>query len=432
MIILKKYDAIIIGAGLGGLLSALNLIELGKKVIIFEKLDFLGGRFYNIEYKGYQLSTGAVHMIPHGNNGPLGKMLKRLKVPVEIEPSSVFSSWIFNGKYFENIHILGVFSIFSYTDKLTIAKIIAKVVLFPADNSLSFKEWLSKQTESKDIHLFFDKLIEFSMSIKSEQLRNEEARAFLKKSILLGGPGVIKGGCKSLIDKLVELIESNSRGLIYKNTEVVHIISEDNCVRGIEIKTENGDIQTICSDIIISNCGPKKTIELIDSNEMNRPFIEKISKINQSNGTKIHFSSNISLIEHTGILFTPDAKRIAGIIQPSNTDRTLSPPNKHLLITHQAEHDDLEEDIGLAIDDLKQIFPNFDKECEILSVGRYKGAWPVNYTLQGEEIENQTPIKGLFLVGDGNKSKGFIMTEGLAKGVENTINCIKTDFCKIE
>ena len=61
----------IVGAGLGGLLTG-ALLSNKHDVVVFEKLPFLGGRFTNLEYEGFQLTTGALHMIPHGNDGYLG------------------------------------------------------------------------------------------------------------------------------------------------------------------------------------------------------------------------------------------------------------------------------------------------------------------------------------------------------------------------
>ncbi|PZG01449.1 flavocytochrome c, partial [Micromonospora craterilacus] len=39
----SKYDVIIIGAGSTGLTSALELTELGKKVVVLEKMEKPGG-----------------------------------------------------------------------------------------------------------------------------------------------------------------------------------------------------------------------------------------------------------------------------------------------------------------------------------------------------------------------------------------------------
>ena len=62
----------IVGAGLGGLLAG-ALLSKDNEIIIYEKLPLVGGRFTNIEYKGYQLTTGALHMIPHGADGYLAQ-----------------------------------------------------------------------------------------------------------------------------------------------------------------------------------------------------------------------------------------------------------------------------------------------------------------------------------------------------------------------
>src|SRR5574341_1123524 len=80
--------AVIIGAGLGGLLAGAKLSKAGYDVEIFERLPFIGGRFANLEYKGFKLSTGALHMIPHGSRGPLAQMLRDVGANVTIVDSS--------------------------------------------------------------------------------------------------------------------------------------------------------------------------------------------------------------------------------------------------------------------------------------------------------------------------------------------------------
>ncbi len=72
------YDAIVIGAGLGGLLSAAQLAQRGKRVVVLERLPHSGGRFTAKTFQGTQVSTGAVHMVPFGSSGVLAHMLRRL------------------------------------------------------------------------------------------------------------------------------------------------------------------------------------------------------------------------------------------------------------------------------------------------------------------------------------------------------------------
>ena len=65
-----------IGAGLGGLLSAAHLLQRGKQVVVLERLSHSGGRFTAKTFQGVQVSTGAVHMVPFGSSGVLARMFR--------------------------------------------------------------------------------------------------------------------------------------------------------------------------------------------------------------------------------------------------------------------------------------------------------------------------------------------------------------------
>src|SRR5260370_2099213 len=77
----QHFDTIVIGAGLGGLLSAAQLLERGKRVVILERLPHCGGRFTAKTFQGAQISTGAVHMLPFCSSGVLSRVLPRLPIP---------------------------------------------------------------------------------------------------------------------------------------------------------------------------------------------------------------------------------------------------------------------------------------------------------------------------------------------------------------
>ena len=80
---MRVADVVIIGAGIGGLLAAAKLSR-EFDVAVYEKLPIVGGRFTNLPYKGFQLTTGALHMVPHGTTGPLSQALKDIGAKVEI------------------------------------------------------------------------------------------------------------------------------------------------------------------------------------------------------------------------------------------------------------------------------------------------------------------------------------------------------------
>ncbi len=71
---MDKYDVIIVGAGISGLLSALTLSKHGKKVLLLEKSGHLGGNCNSYEVDGYQVDTGP-HAITHLSVGPLKRLM---------------------------------------------------------------------------------------------------------------------------------------------------------------------------------------------------------------------------------------------------------------------------------------------------------------------------------------------------------------------
>jgi phytoene dehydrogenase-like protein len=132
------------------------------------------------------------------------------------------------------------------------------------------------------------------------------------------------------------------------------------------------------------------------------------------------------MLGHTGVLFTPQAKRISGLNEVTNADPSLAPGNKHLMMSYQVldPSKNVEKEIKLGIKDLHKIFPDFDKYCDILLIQTYKNDWPVNRALSGFHIDPVSPLKGLYYVGDAIKPTGWMETEGVAKGVEIAIEKI--------
>ncbi len=148
--------------------------------------------------------------------------------------------------------------------------------------------------------------------------------------------------------------------------------------------------------------------------------------IHEAVGLKIHILSDVSLIPHKGIMYCLDTQRIAGMVQPTNSEPQLAPAGKHLLISHQViQSNNIEEERALALADLRAMFgETFDKHCRILTMGTYRGEWPVNRVAQGEDAPAETEVQGLYLVGDAVKPSGYLMVEGVAQSVNRMLDVL--------
>lgn len=402
--------AVIIGAGLGGLLAGAKLTTVGHDVEIFERLPFIGGRFANLPYKGFKLSTGALHMIPHGSRGPLAQMLIEVGADVTIIDSIPMA--VIRKENGEIISFHDFRNELTLTKRVKLGTILAYSLKFKPKSDISFRDWVLKYFDEEFLFKLADSFCGWALSLMATDVPAREMLEIIDNMYLYKGSGVPKGGCGAVTRALSEVIRSNG-GKIHTHLSVEKINIDDGTAKGII-----ADGNKIDADIVISDIGHFETSLLYECRD--KEYHDRITNVKPSKGIKICLSSDEPLIGHSGVYFTPFAQRINGINEVTNADPSLAPPGKHLVMSHQAlVSGDLKEEIDLGLLDLQQLFP--DKKYEVLLVQSYSDSWPVNRASSGSDNGNKTPVKNLFIVGDGAKGKGGIEVEGVALGVRNAM-----------
>ncbi|MGB3653091.1 MAG: NAD(P)-binding protein, partial [Rivularia sp. (in: cyanobacteria)] len=86
------YDAIIIGSGIGGLVTATQLVAKGAKVLVLEGYTIPGGSSGYFEREGYRFDVGASMIFGFGDKGTtnlLTRALQAVDVSLETIPDNV-------------------------------------------------------------------------------------------------------------------------------------------------------------------------------------------------------------------------------------------------------------------------------------------------------------------------------------------------------
>src|SRR6266702_890831 len=87
---IERVDALVIGAGAGGLSAAARLAHHGYRTLVVESRDRVGGRASSVDEQGFTVNTGAV-AIEYG--GVLEDVFSTVGAPFEIripEPATLF------------------------------------------------------------------------------------------------------------------------------------------------------------------------------------------------------------------------------------------------------------------------------------------------------------------------------------------------------
>ncbi len=405
--------AVVIGSGIGGLLTSSFLAKNGYEVIVLEKAPYIGGRFTNLNYKGFGLSTGAFHMLPHGEDGPLAYLLKLLGANVTIVNSNPKGRILYEGKTF---HYRDGWKYLGWRERARAMKLLADVKRnkLPSgeEAEMSGREWIRERIgDNEFVDLFIKSFLGWADSVLDVPA-GELARE-IKAALKWGGPGLVKGGCKAITGELARITEE-SGGKVLTRRRVVEIDPEEK-----KVITADGD--ELNYDVLVSNIGIRETVELIGRDNFDREYLKRVDALRPSEGIKYNVALKSEPRIGNTVVFTLDTERINGYNEPSSLSPELAPEGYTLVMLHHAlQSKNVKAEQRKGIDDIYCIFLNLDEEGEILLIQTYLDGNPVNRVASGQTVED-FPISDVYIVGDAYKLPGGIEVEGIALGVMRTL-----------
>src|SRR5947209_12277237 len=274
-------DAIIIGAGLGGLLSAAQLLQRGKRVVVLERLPHCGGRFTAKTFQGVQVSTGAVHMVPFGSSGVLARMLRRLHIPHHFFDADVFASFHVHGKQFRSRGLLGVFKFLRIRQSFWFIR-VGYLMFFRRlpleERALPFDVWLGRHIDIKknrELTAFFESISRFALSLELSHVTTAEVVKMTTNMFRYGAPGIVQGGCAALTHALEQrLLELGAE--IRLRSDVMQILSTDGRVTGVRIRNKStGEESLLHAPLVVSDVGPRATNALLNNRQVTQAQVIK-------------------------------------------------------------------------------------------------------------------------------------------------------------
>ena len=308
----EKYDAIIIGSGIGSLCTAALLSKEGKKVLVLERHYTAGGFTHVFKRKGFEWDVG-IHYIGEvqNPNAPIRKMFDYI--------SNDKLKWADMGEVYDKI-IIGdktydfVKGVKNYKEKMyeyfpnDIDAIDKYVQLIFDCNKTMKKFYLEKALPayvSKLVGFFFRKnYLKYSSKTTYEVISSLTENKNLIK-VLTGQYGdyglpprqssfamhasVVKhyfnggsfpiGGSSQIANTIDDVIES-SKGTILVSAEVKNIIIKNNKASGVEMS----DGKKFYSDLIISGTGVFQTYNHLIPKDISikHGFVNNLKKVTPS------------------------------------------------------------------------------------------------------------------------------------------------------
>lgn len=423
----KKWDVIIVGGGIGGVSAGALLADAGKKVLLLESKQELGGRCWSGKYKGYTLDLGG-HLL---EDGALTAIYDKVGKEMKMGPPGKGMSLWKDGRWFDIRELYE-------NDREDLKKISKELIemdwteLDKLDN-VSLTDWMRARTDSEGLLELFGNfgVLDFNIFTYDDIAASETL--YLRKLGLmdrgmLGWSQYPIGGMKNLVLWLGEVM-SEKGCEIRTGARVREVIIEDGITKGVEVikqrtlPNEFAETEIIEAPVVISTLPLWHVLSIIPEEKMPLWYVEMIKRLKGHPDCFFGFYAGITtpLMERTtnGWLKAPRTGLPGWSLEPSAYDPGLAPEGEHLVTfgTSVADRVDWLEDPQWLkqkkeefVADIEEFYPEMKEQClwkkwyvakdfALLEKPGYVG-W------HRPEIKVPT-VDGLFCVSDTFRTRGM-------------------------
>lgn len=408
------YDAIVIGAGWGGLSAAALLGRAGCKVAILEQDSAVGGRARVMERAGFRLEYG-LHGFRHGDQGYAVQVMRELGRSLQFV-SGRFRNYLARGKDLYPLKAApassGETAAFSEAARSRMGQVMEKLLQAEPKEwyGKSFAEFLGEAAADEELKEFYLLLGFGVMEPDPEELSAGELIAFLKKAAAARGQvGDLVGGSGQLLDQLTEAV-ALAGGSIFLGSRVQQLAVSDGRIEKVIASTGE-----FAAGVVVHAAPVQGLFELVDEHLFKPKFVRRCKNLVPTAGIALDYGLRRPVSEIQGWILDP-VDRVLGRF-PSNADPSVAPGGKQLanffmMLDPEACGDAalVRSRIHYLRSRVRKLFPDFEAAVEwerILFLPVVDGAAPRTRQSLLQRVDFSAPeLQNLFLIGDTTAGEG--------------------------
>jgi phytoene dehydrogenase-like protein len=392
-----QYDALVIGAGAGGLCAAARLTHHGYRTLLVEQRDRVGGRASSEQIDGFTVNTGAI-AIEYG--GVLEETFRDVGAPFEIrvpEPATLFR---LRGRDVQ-------------LQKGPIGKVVNGLLKRGAgllseagkDDRTSVAEWLERYTRNDTVHAIFRNLCAAIFAVNSDELPVRAFMTYFLKKGAFRDFGFSPTGTVGLMQGLADTVTA-SGGEVWLGSSVEELTVADGRVVRAAI-ARDGARTEIAPELVISNAGPAATVALCGREHFEAAYLDRMDRdLRSTANIVVNFATREPIMEAPGIITFGVTRRLCNMANLTATCPELAPEGWELYVAYGVPRPavgefDEDAEIAATLDDLRDEFRGFDDRARILSIRVMRGDWPAQRSIAGLDLPRETSLENLWNVGDG-------------------------------
>lgn len=402
----NSWDALVVGAGVGGLCAAARLSHHGYRTLVVERLDRVGGRAATEELDGFIINTGAV-VVEIG--GITEQTFEEVGAKFEVRPADPPILYRINGR---DVDVstggwgLLISQLTRHGANLLTGIGAAREDGGLPDRELSTADWVRRYTKNEAVQGIFRNMCGSICAVGSEELPARVFLTYFTNKSAFKKFGFCPEGTIGLWKALAEVVEHNG-GQVWLDSEVRRLLVEDDRVTGARVHRGDETVDVACA-FAVSDIGPSATLDLVGPEHFPSDYVGAVLQRDLPCAMiSVNFASREPLITAPGLLSFARTRRLCYVANFTATCPEMAPPGWHLYVGTGVPKPsvgdfDPEAETALVLQDLREEILGFE-QTRILSIAVTRDDWPPQRAVAGYDLPHETPIANLWNVGDAVK-----------------------------
>lgn len=424
------FDALVVGAGAGGLFAAARLAHAGYRTLVVERLPKVGGRASTTEIDGFKVNDGAI-VIEVG--GITEETFAEVGAEFDVRTPAVPVLYRVGGKDLDVTR--GGWGLLLSTLTRQGAKLVSGIGAARKDDDalpgeeLSTAEWVGRYSTNAAVQGVFRNMCASVFAVGSEELPARVFLTYFTRKSAFKRFGFCPDGTIGVWESLAATITARG-GEVWLSSTVEALHVDGGRVTGATVLRGGERVEVTCA-VAVSDAGPAATVGLVGAEHLPGDYREQVRlKDRPCSMLALNFASRDRLVDVPGMLLFSTTERLCYVANFTDTCPEMAPPGWHLYVGASVPKPavgDFDEaaEIALLRADLREHVPGFDDARE-LSVAVMRDGWPPQRAVAGYDLPHTTPIANLWNVGDGVKEYANGGTTACAETAKLVVEQITT------
>lgn len=397
------FDALVIGAGAGGMCAAARLSHLGYRTLLVESRDRIGGRASTRSVDGFLCNTGALVI---ELDGAVAQTYNDLGIPLHLYEPEGAATVLRLGKRDINV-TEGPAGLARNIGPKVLASLSKALPWLHPKPGESTRSWLNHFTRSKAVHGLIDNTIGAMFAATADDLPADIFLHYFTQDSSFKKIGMPPGGTIEIWKPLEAVIKA-AGGEVWLDASVARLrFGADGLVDGAIIEQPDDTVDVSCH-VAVSNAGPLATARMGGAENFPDGYAEEIERwSNPAAIITVHFASRTPLANFPCLAVFSKTRRMVYAANFSAPELKRAPEGWYFYcgasVPRPARGEfEVETEKALLIEDLREQFPGFD-QAKIIAIDVTAHDWPAQRAVAGFDQPQATPVANLWNVGDGAK-----------------------------